>query len=202
MPDDELIDDATETDAQDGSDESATAEVDPAAKLESDLAAQRKVNRDLERKWKASLRELDELKKSQPATPEGDQPDPDALKAEGRKEALAQANARILRAEIKAAAGGKLNDPNDAIRLLDLDEFEVGDDGEVDGSAIADAIADLIKSKPYLAVQDGKRFQGGGDGGPRNGLKKSLDEQIADAQKSGNVLLALHLQNQKLTAGQ
>ena len=82
--------------------------------------------------------------------------------------ALAKANDRIRRSEIKAAAKGVLNDPTDAFKYLDLEQFEVGDDGDVDEAAIAAALDDLIKTKPYLAVQDGKRFQGGADGGTRN----------------------------------
>lgn len=84
------------------------------------------------------------------------------------KEATAKANARILRAEIKAAAGGKLADPSDAVRLLDIDEFEVDDDGEVDTDAISKAIADLVKDKPYLAAGATRPPQGSADGGARD----------------------------------
>jgi len=69
--------------------------------------------------------------------------------------ALAKANERIRKAEIRAAAAGKLADPTDALRYLDLEQFEVGDDGEVDTAAITAAIEDLVKSKPYLAAQGG-----------------------------------------------
>lgn len=83
------------------------------------------------------------------------------------KEATAKANARILRAEIKAAAAGKLADPADALRLLDLDDFEVDDDGDVDAKAISKAIADLVKSKPYLAAK--ANGHGSADNGSRTG---------------------------------
>lgn len=86
-----------------------------------------------------------------------------------RDEALSAANERILKAEVRAAAAAKLADPQDALRFLDLSEFEVGSDGEVDASQVAKAIDDLIASKPYLAAQGGQRFQGGADGGARNG---------------------------------
>jgi hypothetical protein len=81
--------------------------------------------------------------------------------------ALAKANERILKAEIRAAAAGKLNDPQDALRFLDLSAIEVGADGEVDSTAVASLINGLIADKPYLAAQ-GKRFQGDADGGARN----------------------------------
>jgi hypothetical protein len=84
------------------------------------------------------------------------------------KEATDKANRRILTAEVKAAAGTKLADPNDAVRLLDLTEFEVDDDGNVDDKAIKDAIDALLKDKPYLAADDGKKFKGGADQGARD----------------------------------
>ncbi|GMA26193.1 hypothetical protein GCM10025864_39520 [Luteimicrobium album] len=80
-----------------------------------------------------------------------------AAEQERRKveqEALAKANERILKAEIRAAAG-KLADPSDALRYLNLADFEVGPDGEVDQAAITASIEALIKSKPYLAAQGG-----------------------------------------------
>lgn len=92
--------------------------------------------------------------------------------------ATAKANARILRAEIKAAAGGKLADPADAVRLLDLDDFEVNDDGDVDDKAIAAAIDALLADKPYLAAKGG-RPRGDVDQGVRtNG--GPIDPRAAD----------------------
>lgn len=109
--------------------------------------------------------------------------------------ALAKVNDRIRKSEVKAAAKGVLADPQDAYRFLDLESFEVDDDGNVDEAAIADAIADLIKEKPYLAAQ-GKRFQGSADGGARNDTAKVAQlaeadmarmspEQIAEAHDKG-----------------
>src|SRR5699024_6854796 len=69
--------------------------------------------------------------------------------------ALNKANERILKAEVRANAAAKLADPADALRFIDLSEFEVGSDGEVDAGAISAAIDDLLKSKPYLAAQGG-----------------------------------------------
>lgn len=69
--------------------------------------------------------------------------------------ALAKANERILKAEIRAAAAGKLADPADALKFLDLSVFEVGVDGDVDTAAVMAAIEALAKSKPYLAAQSG-----------------------------------------------
>lgn len=113
-----------------------------------------------------------------------------------KDEALSAANQRILKAEVRAAATGKLSDPADALQFLDLSKLEVGDDGEVDGKAVAAAIDALVKNKPYLAAQ-GKRFQGGGDGGTRNESDKSITDQIAEARKARNFPLAIALEEKR-----
>ena len=74
------------------------------------------------------------------------------LRDEARTEADKRANQRILAAEVRATAAGKLADPADALRYLDLSTFDVKDDGETDSAAIAKAVDDLIKNKPYLAA--------------------------------------------------
>lgn len=119
-------------------------------------------------------------------------------KANARAEALQVANQRILRSEIKAAAKGVLADPADAYRFLDMSQFEVSDDGDVDDEAIAAALKDLVESKPYLAVQDGaKRFQHTADGGPKGSagnpqvteaqLKTMTPDEIVKAQNEGRL---------------
>ena len=95
-----------------------------------------------------------------------------------KDEALSAANQRILKAEVRAQAASKLNDPKDALLYLDLSGFEVGEDGEVDGDAVATAIDKLITDKPYLAAQ-GTRFKGEADGGARKEPPADLDGQIA-----------------------
>jgi len=74
-----------------------------------------------------------------------------AAKNEGRSEALAEVNARVLNAEVRAAAGGRLADPADATRLLDPADL-VGDDGQVDPKAVGAAIDALLEAKPYLGA--------------------------------------------------
>jgi len=68
---------------------------------------------------------------------------------------LNKANERIVRSEIKSAAAGKLQNPSIAVRLLDLSDFEVDEDGNVDEDEIAQAIDELLEREPYLAVQSG-----------------------------------------------
>jgi len=105
--------------------------------------------------------ELEELRKKTMTDAEKAVAD---AKKEGREEATLEANRRIVASEVKAAAGGKVADPSDATALLgDLDRFIVK--GEVDTKAIAAAIDELVKSKPYLAAGATKKpaaLPGGG----------------------------------------
>ncbi|KUN92041.1 hypothetical protein AQJ67_41345 [Streptomyces caeruleatus] len=114
-------------------------------------------------KWRT---ERDKRRELERALAEKDGAD-DAEQARRKAEtdAMAKANDRILKAEIRAAAKGRLADPKDAMTFLDLDQFEVGEDGEIDPEEVEEAITDLLKSKPYLAAATAKRFQGTGDGG-------------------------------------
>lgn len=106
-------------------------------------------------------------------------PDGDDVRRQAEQAATAKANARILRSEVRAAAKGRLADPRDALTFLDLEQFEVDDNGQVDEDEINDAIDDLLKSKPYLAAQGGRRFQGTADGGAtrKAGQPKQLTER-------------------------
>lgn len=117
----------------------------------------------------------------------------DAAKREATAEATAKANARILKSEVKAAAAGKLSDPGDAIRFLNLDEFEVDEDGNVDSEQLSDAISDLLKSKPYLAAQggavqfDSARGKKSPDQLTEADLKGKSPEWIAAAKEAGRL---------------
>ncbi|MFI8263675.1 hypothetical protein [Streptomyces sp. NPDC085665] len=73
--------------------------------------------------------------------------DLDALRAEIRGEFTAQ----LVRAEVRAAAAGRLADPADALALLDLSAL-AGPSGEIDTKAVTAALDKLIESKPYLAA--------------------------------------------------
>lgn len=74
--------------------------------------------------------------------------DLDALRDEIRADFMGQ----LVRAELRAAATGKLRDPADALALVDLDAF-TGTAGDVDTAAIAAAVDQLVKDKPYLAAE-------------------------------------------------
>lgn len=87
----------------------------------------------------------------------GREVDTERIQREADARAVAKANDRILRAEVRAAATGKLSDPSDALTFIDMTQFDVDDDGEVDQEEIAQAITDLITKKPYLAAQGGPK---------------------------------------------
>jgi hypothetical protein len=90
------------------------------------------------------------------------------VRREAESAALAKANDRLIRAQVTLAATGKLANPAIALRLLDLSSFDVDDDGEVDATAIVAAVDELLAKEPYLAQGESKRFQGGGDQGPKD----------------------------------
>ena len=147
---------------------------------------------EMKAKWKAaeaaSRQQAEELAALKAAAEGREAEHKAAVEAQKVKdEALKEANVRILKAEVRAAAAGKMTDPADALRYLDLSSFEVGDEGEVDGAAVQSAINDLLKDKPYLAAQ-GARFEGGADGGPRNeDAKAQLTKSDVDRMSPAEV---------------
>lgn len=103
-------------------------------------------------------------------------------KAAGRAEAVQETASRLVRAEVRALAAGKLADPADAIYLLgDLSDY-VASDGDVDSKAIAKAIDALVHDKPYLAPQGSSPAPlPGGGATPSNGF--SMDSWIRDSAR-------------------
>lgn len=86
------------------------------------------------------------------------------------KEAQAAAHRRIVQAEAKAQAlalGVRPERLEYALRLADLSEVEVGDDGEPDAAAIKAALEKVLNDLPELRgatapAKSGSEFQGGG----------------------------------------
>ncbi|MFJ9662823.1 hypothetical protein ACIRPR_33350 [Streptomyces griseoflavus] len=191
-PDDAL--DPAAVDDGDGDPEGADQLGDPGKKALDTMKGKLKAERERRRALEAQLAERDK-----PA--DGDQPDPDALVRQAEATALARVNERLVKAEVKAAAAGKLADPADAHRFLDLTQFEVDDDGNVDAEEVADAIDDLLKSKPYLAAQGGTkpRFQGTADSGARKGNARPSQLSEADVKRlaaAGNHAEIVKAQNE------
>lgn len=126
----------------------------------------------------------------------------EAAKAEARAEATTAANLRVVKANLRAAATGKLADPTDILAypsIVDPASFEVDEDGNVDSDTLADAVNDLLAKKPHLAAQQG-RFQGGGDGGAKAPAKpptEDIDTAIQAATAARNFALVATLKTQK-----
>lgn len=88
-------------------------------------------------------------------------------------QAAQQANARIVRSEMRvalAAAGVAAQKLDRAVRLVDLDEIEVLETGEPDGKAITTQVQALLQEWPELtgnaARGVGGEFTGGNAGDP------------------------------------
>lgn len=142
-------------------------------------------------------RDADDALKERPA----DEQAIEKARAETRAETLKTADERIVKANLKAAATGKLADPSDVFaypKIIDLSSFEVDEDGEVDADALNDAIEALLAAKPHLAAQKQNRFNGDADGGAkgksakpaqlsRSDVESMSTEQIIEAQNAGQL---------------
>jgi hypothetical protein len=105
--------------------------------------------------------------------------------AKARTEALSEANSRLIRAEVRTAAVSEKIDPALAVKLLDLDDFEVDDNGEVDTKSIAKAIKGLIEEHPYLTGEKDGRPRGTADGGARRTAVSDDDMNLALRRAAG-----------------
>jgi hypothetical protein len=149
---------------------------------------------------KALQDQLDALSAPKP----GDEKTPEDWQREADARAMSKANERVLKADLKLAAKDVLIDPTDALLNLDLSQFEAdAETGEFDADDIAEALKDLVKRKPHLAKS---ATQSGGPRVPKvpadpANLPKTpltLDEQIAVANKAGDIMSVIRLQNTKL----
>jgi hypothetical protein len=104
----------------------------------------------------------------------------ETARAEARAEAAKAANVRIVKSELRLAAKGVLADPADALAFINLDDFDVNEDGDVDADALSEAISDLIARKPHLAAGAPRKFEGGADQGPKG--KSAKQAQITRAE--------------------
>ncbi|MEU7190937.1 hypothetical protein [Streptomyces sp. NPDC045369] len=107
----------------------------------------------------AAEREVARLRRSNAAQKGTDL---DALRDEIRADFTHQ----LVRAEIRAAAAGRLRDPADALALVDAAAL-AGKGGDIDTAAIAAAVDQLVKDKPYLAAESASRAWGDVGAGPR-----------------------------------
>jgi hypothetical protein len=102
--------------------------------------------------------QLNELKSGKGSKPKKEDEDDDAesgasteelSKAKKDNEALVRRNEDLLiRLEFMGDTRFAWQNPKDALKLLDLDDVEITEDGEVEG--LDEAIEELAKSRPYL----------------------------------------------------
>lgn len=151
-PDTPTPDDAPDTETPPAGQPTAT---------DDDAGKWKELSRKNEREAKRLRAELDKL---QQASMSEQEKAVAQAKVAGYTEGLTAATVRLRRAEVRAAAAGLLADPEDAVHLLDLDQYQPNDDGDFDRKAIVADIAALVKAKPYLGATPGN---GSGEGGPR-----------------------------------
>jgi hypothetical protein len=169
-PDPEDLDPAGETDDDAGADQLGDAGKKALDSMKAKWQKERDANKALK----------DQIAKHNAGTKDPAEPvDADAI----RKTAQAEARAEVLRDraldKVETAAAKLFADPEDARLQLAAQVDDFIDDGKIDTDAIADAITKLLKKKPHLAAATARRFQGGADGGARNGSTgpKQLTEQ-------------------------
>jgi hypothetical protein len=147
--------DTAETSTADTSDDTTLAVVEEAeasAAHATELAESAKwkaLSRKHERAARQALRELDEVKAQGTATV--DQVRSEAFEA-GKAEAMGEANRRMVAAAVLSTAAPLFADPSDAVAFVNTDAITVGDDGTVDGAAVAQAVAAVLEAKPHLAA--------------------------------------------------
>ncbi|MFW0893540.1 hypothetical protein ACJV45_00705 [Gardnerella sp. Marseille-Q9181] len=148
--------------------------------------AQQHVNRDLERKLKEALKQNDKYKSMEEEYAKLQGREAEYQKAEElakiQQQAIANANQRVLKSEIRAAAASVLENPSDATIFLDLSKFTVSDDGETNSEEINNALGALVKERPYLA----KRQQNTGVvSTPPSGARNQTVQQLTREQLKG-----------------
>lgn len=120
----------------------------------------------------------------------------DAARKEGEASGRTASDARVVRAEAKAAlATANAKNPDSAVKLLNLDGIKVGEDGEVDAEALKAKIEALKESDDYLfgTAAPGKpgkpgkpdKSQGGGGGEGATGIARGR-ELYAERRGSKN----------------
>src|SRR5699024_4184507 len=165
-------------DSSDDTPEGAEALGDPGKKALASMKEQRNAAREQVR---TLTQKLEQAQQSGSAT-------------EGRVQSLSE---QVVKANVLAAAKGALTNPEDAFAFLQLDQFEVGEDGNVDTAAIDQAISGLVEDRPYLAGEP-RRFQGSAAGGghesdpaqaqvTRDDLKDMSPDQVMKAHQEGRL---------------
>lgn len=190
---DEPIDQSDDVDdTDDDEDDGADALGDPGKQALDRMKTQRNEAKRLAKERENEIAELKRQLEAKDKTPEENELE--QVRAEARAEAMTAANARVIRSEVKSAATGKLRNPALALKLLDLTDFDVDENGDVDTEQIQEAITDLLEENPELAAQGGNAsFDSGRGKQPRkkkltkDDLKGMSPDEIAKAYNEGRV---------------
>ena len=145
------------------------------------LEAERRARKEAERRLKVAEAEVEKAKvaglsESERAVEEA--------RHTAREETAAGFKTKLAASALRAAAAAKLQDPEDALRFLDLAAIKVDDEGEVDTKGLAGMVDGLLKEKPYLAANPpaarpgplpgGGPHSKGGDSEDMNGFIRRL----------------------------
>lgn len=131
---------------------------------------------------KAKAAKFDQLEESQKTELQKAQDKATAAETKAA-ETIANANARLMRAEITMEAAKQGADADLLIAYLaGKDDISVDKDGNVTG--VADAVKKALKDKPALKLATESRSSGGGEFGGTDG--KTVAQQIAELERKGD----------------
>lgn len=160
-------DEGDEPEASEPEVEEEVEEDEPSDEPEPGLAEIRKLRQE-SKKYRLQARQAtDELRKYQEKEmSEVERANSRAEQAEKRASELEALLARRTVEQRVSSVASTLHfiDPDDAVRLLDLDDLSEDDDGLPTKKAIRGQLQSIVKSKPYL-VQDPGSADGGSPGG-------------------------------------
>jgi hypothetical protein len=170
-------------DDDDGDDEGDEGGAQKAIQAE---RARAKAARDAARPWRQLAQELgvknaDEVRALLAAAKKTDNGsgeekiDVEAVKRAVREEERGKTRRQIVGAAVEALAATSFADPEDAAKYLDLADYEVDDDGQVDRKRIKTDLADVLARKPHLKKVSSRvdHEQGPRGKGPSNGADMS-----------------------------
>jgi hypothetical protein len=154
-PADDAGDDDGSSSSSSSDDELEAIRTDPAAARKTMDALKTEAG-DYRRRLRKAELELEQLKRASLSDQERAVAE---AEARGRQTAEAEHGRRLLEAELRAAAAGKLRDPADALRYLELDDLLELDDGERE-LELGKRVDELVATKSYLAAANGDAGDG------------------------------------------
>jgi len=142
----------------DEDDEGGNGDEDPTARLQKALEAERAASRQAKKGLQPftrlmrelGVKDVDELRALM-ASKQGEKSKDDEETRKREADVVARANKRIVSAEIRAQAAKDFVDPADAVKFLNIEDYDVDDDGEADAASIKRDLKELLREKPHLA---------------------------------------------------